>query len=315
MKTLKFAFFVGVIVLVSSCKSSRYIYSSPVPNSPILEGAKDASVSVQVSGKLDPDINRKRWGSDIQLAYAPINHLAFTYSFSNRKERDVYADNSHNYFDSSMVKYKHNSHEFGIGFFHTPNRDMSNHKPSVLRYLTYLPPLWAYSIFNNTKVGFSLFGGFGFGSTKIDDNGLIKPNTIYSRYLNDRYTKIFLQPSLHFFKNEYFSFSFIAKFSRLKFNRVQTNYSLDELNGLRLDNLENRTLEITEIFTNVTYKIPDIEWLQFQLNYGNAWNSNYAYNVRGATASMAVYINPFKLLEGTRKTAIKSFPNHKLKGN
>jgi hypothetical protein len=264
-----------------------------------LEGAKDASISFQVSGKPTPDVNRKRWGGDIQLAYAPINHLAFTYSYSNRKERDVNTDTSYGYFNNYNAKYTHNVHEFGVGFFHTPNRNFTH-----LSYnkLSYLSPLWVCSIFNNTKVGFSLFGGFGFGSLHLNDNGLINPNTTYNRFLDDRYTKLFFQPSIHFFKSEYFSFSFITKFSRLYFNKVQTNYSTDELSALKLDAFQTNAFEISELFFNLTYKIPDVEWLQLQINLGNAWSGNNSSNVRGTTGSVAVYVNPFKMF-GTKSNS------------
>ncbi len=289
------------VTAMVSCRSERYIYSSPIPNSPILENEKDASVAFHSSGRFGVNDKSKRWGGDIQLAYAATNYLGLIYSYSHRNERDIYGTNYNYPFNSSNVKYGHNNHEFGVGLFHTPNRDMTNHKGSKLQYLTNVPQFSIFSIFNNTKVGFSLYGGFGFGNTNFTDEGLSSKDSTYSRYFDSRYTKFYFQPTLNFFKSENFSFSIIGKFSKLNFNRVNSNYTLNEMNSLNLENIQDKSVGVSELFYNLTFKFNEPEWLQLQLNYGNAWSDNSYYRVRESVGSIGVYVNPFILLKKKKK--------------
>jgi hypothetical protein len=147
MRLLPLAFF------LVSCSASRYVYSPAVSVNPYFKNKGDSKLTATYStgGNDNKGCCGTNRGLDIQSAYAFAPKWAATLDHFYRREKDVYKQGSYNLFDSSIASYKRTMTSVGIGFFSAINR--------------------------RKTVTFNLYGGVGFGSFRINDEG---ENSIYN---------------------------------------------------------------------------------------------------------------------------------------
>lgn len=212
MKKIKFIFLLFFISeFMYSCYSPRYVYSPSVQNIPLLNKKNELEFSAYYSGSPNflKEKNNSNNAFDIQAAWAFSNHFAVMINEGYGKEKN---NSNDSYFanDSSLLSYKKNFIEMGIGYF------------TLAKY--------------NAKMQFQLFGGAAFGSSKITDD-FISNNIYTAKYHNSRVTKIFLQPAIIYSPVNNFTTALSSRFTEIIFTHIHTNYTATELDNYILDSL------------------------------------------------------------------------------
>lgn len=270
-------FFLLVIVLFSSCRSYRHIYSPAPANNPFFTDKGDGQIGFFYSGG---DGNQgigtrdKNEGIDILAAYAIGNEFAITSSHFSRKERDLYPND---YYDTSTVNYNRKLTDVGIGWF---------------------------KAFDSRKtITFNLYTGLGFGKFSIKDNGLDNTATSYSRYHSTRVRKWFLQSSFNFFPGKNFRIGIVNRFSFIRYSNIQTNYTNDEQVYFHLDRINKRTIATLEPSMNLQFGILGASWLKTEASLALAsnWNANFPAT-RTINASIGVVLSLPPLAKDNKKS-------------
>lgn len=213
MKTpSKVLFFFNLISLgLSSCYSPRYVYAPSTQNIPLLHTKNDVEISALYGGSLNAFNERGNYnhGFDLHAAWAVTNHFAMilneTLRWENNDENDSYYAN-----DTSLLSYKSNFTEFGIGYF--------------------------TSVHHNIKMQFQIFGGASLGTSDIKDS-YTSNNIQVSKYHNSRVTKLFIQPAVIYAPVKSFSAALSSRFTEVIFTGIHTNYTFTELDNYILDSL------------------------------------------------------------------------------
>ena len=221
-----------------ACYSPRYVYSPATQNIPLLNKKNDIELSAFYAGSINVFQGKGNYnrGFDLQTAWAITNHVAFMINESARWEKNGGNDS---FFpaDSSLLSYKRNFTEFGVGYFSSGKK--------------------------NTKLQIQAFGGAAFGSSKIFDD-FISNNTHENKYHHSNVTKLFVQPALIYspFKNFYTALS--SRFTEVVFTHVSTNYNQQQLNNYLLDSITVSPVFFWEPAVSYLFALKKIP-LKFQL--------------------------------------------------
>lgn len=242
-----------VYFLITSCNSTRYMYSPSPANIAYFKNKGDYKVSAFYStGKAFFNKTRPEYqnsGFDVQSAYAISNHWLLNASIYNRTEQDSYSE-QFNIFDTSTIHYNRYFYEFGGGF---------------------------YTPLNSSKlVTFNLVANLGFGKFKLNDNGSIGGN-MYDRYFNNIVTKFSLQPSINVMPSDYFQFSIAARLNFVHYSGTNTSYLNNELTSLRLNEINGTTVQFFEPTINAEIGLPGISWLKVSLSNTFCFRLNRHY--------------------------------------
>jgi hypothetical protein len=212
MKKMKITFFLFFASFyLCSCYSPRYVYSPSTQNIPLLHRKNDLELSGFYAGSVNAfkEKGNSNRGFDIHISWAITNHLATMLNESYRWEKNGGNDS---FFpnDSSLLSYKRNFTEIGVGYF-TP-----------VQY--------------NEKMQFQLFGGAAFGSSNIYD-AYVSNNMQINKYHKSNVTKVFLQPAIIYSPFKNFSGALTSRFTEVIFTHIHTNYTFTELDNYILDSL------------------------------------------------------------------------------
>ncbi|MFT3678345.1 MAG: hypothetical protein QM781_20795 [Chitinophagaceae bacterium] len=233
-----------LLVLLSlfavSCSVPRYIYAPSIPVTPFFEEKGEAKVSGNYASPGQGD-NEKSSGNgfDLQAAYALTSEVAITASFSQRREKEAYSymeDRLYDIFDSSVINYRRQMFEAGIG---------------------YVAP-----IDRMKTIYMGAYAGFGGGKLAILDQGLDNNSSGYSRIYENRLLKWYFQPVFNMHAGRYFRFSLAWRFSFVRYGSPRTSYTEEELKYYDFDQIRKKTLLFSEPTTQFQFIIPDLEWLR-----------------------------------------------------
>ena len=218
MKTILVLF--SLVVVFTSCETSRYAYSPTAHNVPILTKQGDSKVAANYStnGIVSESDNTSdqyerniSYGFDMQGALAVTNHIALQANYFYRNEK-THSNSDYYNFSNSSVKYQRNMFEFGGGFFTALDR--------------------------KKRILLQTYAGAGFGKTNITEHGTDQNQLPYGRYYDANLTKYFLEPSMTFRVKEAFAASFGSRISLIKFRNINTDYSFPEKQDFNLDSLD-----------------------------------------------------------------------------
>jgi Outer membrane protein beta-barrel domain len=228
------------VLLISSCRSFRHIYSPAPANNPAFREKGESELSILYSGG---DGNngigerQKNEGTDILVAYAITDHWAVTGSYYFRREKDVYKNNySNEVFDSSVVEYKRKLTDFGIGYF-TPFNDKK-------------------------KSTFSIYAGLGFGNFRLNDHGLDDTLADYSRFYEASLRKWYVQPGVNFWLNNDFSLGITIRYSFIHYFNNATSYNQREQEYFFLHKIKGKTIATFEPTISLQFDIPPVPWMK-----------------------------------------------------
>lgn len=231
-------FFLSLMAV--SCSVPRYIYAPSIPVTPFFEEKGEASLSGNYATPGQGDSQKSTGnGFDLQGAYAVTSKLAITANFSQRREKEAYSyiqDGRYDIFDSSVIKYRRQIFEAGIGYVVPVDR------------------------LKTIYLGF--FAGVGAGKFTILDQGLDNNSSGYSRMYENRLLKWYFQPVLNAHAGKYFRFSLATRFSFVRYGSPQTSYTEEELRYYDFDRIRKKTLFISEPSMGIQFIIPDLEWLR-----------------------------------------------------
>ncbi|NCT74527.1 MAG: porin family protein [Chitinophagaceae bacterium] len=231
-------FFLSLMAV--SCSVPRYIYAPSIPVTPFFEEKGEASLSGNYATPGQGDSQKSSGnGFDLQGAYAVTSKLAITANFSQRREKEAYSyiqDGRYDIFDSSVIKYRRQMFEAGIGYVVPVDRLKT--------------------------VYLGVFAGIGGGKLTILDQGLDNNSSGYSRTYENRLLKWYLQPAFNAHAGRYFRFSLAWRLSFVRYGSPRTSYTEDELKYYDFDRIHKRILFLSEPSTQMQFIIPDLEWLR-----------------------------------------------------
>ncbi len=181
-------FLFGVYILLTSCRTPRFVYTPSTPNNPYFKEKGESKLAAYYSatGTADEIPNEYNNGFDVQAAYATGKHWAITTDYFSRKEKDVFTFNTSNFYDSSIVVYDRHITSIGVGYFK--------------------------ALVKNNTVFLNAFAGVGFGKFNFTDNG-VNNGANYSRFHNSNITKWYIQPAVNVFFSNYVRSAFIGQVS------------------------------------------------------------------------------------------------------
>jgi len=238
-----------LLVVLCSCETHRYIYSPAPANNPYFNGKNQSKLAAYLSGgdgerkgfDSSSRIKPKNRGFDLQAAYSITDHFAITADYFKRTERDIYIKTPENdvfsYFDSSVVNYNRKLWNMGVGYFTALDK--------------------------RKTITFNFYGGIGFGKFSLIDNGADAAQA-YTRNHNTDITKWYIQPSIHFMPERYFSIGLVTKFSFVHYGNISTTYTASEQNYYSLDWLPGRTLSFFEPTLNIQAGSARLDWLKIE---------------------------------------------------
>ena len=255
MKPKTCLFLPVISVLLLSCNTPRYMYAPSASNVPVLVKQGDSklaayystdlsgtSLSTNTSGK------NKSNGLDVQGAVAITDNFAIQGSYMSRSERNASDENN---VDNTVITYKRNLAEFGIGYFN--------------------------SMHSQDKVLFQFFGGVGKGRFSFVDDG-IDDNGVYGlRHHEADVFKVYFQPAFLFRPKENFVLSISSRFSIISFSDIKTDYSDLELQSYLLHDLPHGSRTFWEpAFTNtIGFKnLPGLK-LEYQVAFALQVDQRY----------------------------------------
>jgi hypothetical protein len=271
-------------ILFSSCRferAHRTIYASQAANINYFKQKGDSKITGYYSG----DGNAKNDGFNIQTGYALSNHLAIMAAYTNKQEYREYRYDSirfhrqffnsivqTNIFDSSVIHYRRNTFEIGVGYF--------------------------FPLDHKKTVTYNLYSGVSFGKFFIDDAGLDSNNNKYSRFYDAKSARYFIQGNFNFMPYDFFHVSTGGKFSFLNFRSINTSYEGSELYYFYLDKIDNKTFFLWEPFFNIQITPPKYSWIKIdgQLSFTSKLDYEYP-KVRTFNGSFGLTIEINKLLK------------------
>ncbi|MEO6405917.1 MAG: hypothetical protein ABIY51_04755 [Ferruginibacter sp.] len=263
---------VVAISFFSSCNSPRYIYAASPPNNPNFSEKGQSKLAAYYSSVLGHSSTEKlAAGLDLHGAFAISDHWAVISSYYQRTEKDVFTEVDFNDpFKNSVVKYKRNSVELGAGYYTAVNAGKS--------------------IFIN------LYAGAATGKLAIDDNGTDQNNMNYTRYYSNHASKFFFQSAVNFIPSPNFNLSFIVKSTYVQYRNIHTSYTIDELQTLRLDEINNKTFNFIEPAVN--FEIGLTKYPGIKLSALLSWVANHPFydnNIRYSNSSIGLTLDFSKL--------------------
>ncbi|MEO6949314.1 MAG: hypothetical protein ABI123_06780, partial [Ginsengibacter sp.] len=231
----------GLIIILHSCTSNRYIYTASPANNPYFTekgqskltayySSNGAEGDVAGSGKTNPQSRDN--GADIQGAYAFGTNWALTAGYYHRNETDFDLISSKDF----IVKYKRDLFDVGGGFFIPLNKRKS--------------------------FTFNFYTGAAVGKFSLTDQNKIAD---YTRFHSAAITKWYIQPSFNYIWSEYVRIGLILKNSFVHYGNIQTNYTNVEKESFGLNLIENRTLSFFEPEWNIQLGMPQLPWVKLDL--------------------------------------------------
>lgn len=168
-------------------------------------------------------------GADLSAAYAISDHVGVMIAHSTAKEKDKYNNNS------SSLSYKRYSTEISAGYF-------TKFKKA-------------------NRLGFEIYGGYGFGTNKIKSRSdITMPVGIY----NNKMQRFFIQPGLVLHIADHFQMGFIVKTSFLRYHNIVTNYTTEELSAytVSLYNADKHTYSFLEPSYTIQFPFSKKGWIR-----------------------------------------------------
>ena len=236
-------------ILESSCYSPRYVYSPAASNVPLVTKKGDSKLAGYYS--INPGEAKKQttagelnsgYGLDIQAAYAFTNHFAIEAAYTKRWEKN-YADFNLNSDDSSLINYKRNSAEFGLGYY------------------TYLDKRHASF--------FQLFAGVSFGKSSFTDKFFT--GNFDARHFAMDVTKIYFQPAIMIRHGESFASSLASRVSFVFFKNIVADYTAEELDKYQLKDIDKTTEIFWEPAFINTFGLKKLPGLKLEIQLGMAF--------------------------------------------
>jgi len=271
------------VTLFSSCWKPAYrnIYASQAANINYFKQKGDSKITGYYSG----DGKSKNDGYNIQGGYALTNHLALMAAYTFKQEHQLYRYDSvrihpngflgtyeSNIFDSSVIHYKRNTFELGLG---------------------YILPL------NHRKtITYNLYLGISEGKYFLDDAGLDAKNKNYNRFYDNKITKYFVQSSFNFMPIDLVHFSVGGKVSFLNYHSIKTSYDSSELSYFYLDKMTGKTFTFWEPYFNLQFALPQYPWIKVDSQISFCSLLSVAYpRVRILNCSIGLTIEPTRLFK------------------
>jgi hypothetical protein len=284
MKNSLLFLLVIIVVIFTSCRTQRYVYSPSAQNIPYFKEKGDSKISVfysegdnglsNTNQQLVVPEKKKNNGFDIQAAYALTNHWAVMFNYYQRRELDFY-NHYANIFDTSYISYKRFIAEVGFGYFVPLNR--------------------------RKTITYNIYTGIGLGKFSFIDTGYNINSARYSRYFDNKITKMFLQGGFNFMPSKYFSFSVSGRFSFVHYGANNSSYSATEQQYFYLDKISNNTLTFWEPTLSMQLGIRKLEWLKIE---GSITSSTVLPNgypaIRSLNASIGLTVDPLKIFKSKK---------------
>ena len=211
---MKNLLFFIIIVTFSSCKTYRLIYAASPPCNPVFKAKGQSMLAGYYSRKnIKNDAHpQKSEGTDLQAAYAFTNHIAATFTYFQRNEKDYFKNENYQGTSNGIGQnYNRKIAEFGIGYF-----VFINEKKTII---------------------LNLYTGVGFGKFYFND---YSTDGKYNRFFANDITRLYFTPSINFMRKKNFSYGFSFKTSFINYKNINTTYTAYELNNLSLDRLKKR---------------------------------------------------------------------------
>lgn len=193
-----------------SCYTPRYVYSPSAQNVPLLTEKGDAKFGALYSTNLtgtktidDQSFKGNSNGVDLHAAYAVSKSVAVQANFFSRSE--INGGNFSGISDSSVIRYKRNLTEVGIGYF-------TNISEAELGQLS-----------------FQVFAGLGSGEFSFTDNSKDNNGLQTFNMHKAKVTKFYIQPAIMVRNKKKSMAAVSSRFSIINYGNVKTDYSADQL--------------------------------------------------------------------------------------
>ena len=236
---MKILFAALIVLLCTSC-ASRYMYSPSAHNVPVFTEQGDSKIGASYSTNAGEEDDNSGHGLDVQGAYAVTKHVAVQAGYSTRSEKTI-DSNANAYFDHSNIRYKRRMFEVGAGYFR--------------------------SIHKRDKIFFAAYGGMGFGQFSFKDNGVDNNQLLYTRFHKANVTKYYLQPAVMFI-NRGFVTSLAVRATLIDFNHIQTDYTAQELEELKIDDISSNAYVFFEPAVILSYQFKKLPGLRIECQGG-----------------------------------------------
>ena len=277
------------LVVASSCSTTnpRYVSAPSVPNTTFFRQKGDMKFSISAAAapgviekynytadNNDDTYKRKKstvYGFDGQAAFAITHHFMVGIEGMYRNELDKFTrDDLNPLNDRSEIGYERKMINGSVGFF---------------------APLG-----NSLKTYFNFLGGIGIGKVHSKDNGFLADAATTKRYYDADLFKINLHPSFNFFFSDYFRMSVAPRFSFLKFNNIQTNYTIADLETTQYKAVQEHYLPLFEPSVMLQAGFPGADWMKLDMGFHFSSNPDigaYNLNSRKFLLSLGFSIYPF----------------------
>lgn len=239
-----------LMAALGACTNPRYIHSPSVHNAAFLRQQGDFKLTVAGAGNPgkifssatneDESLDHSA-GFDGQAAVALSDHFMLTASGMYRGEKDKYNDDDlRNTDQHALVRYDRHAFDIGAGFF-TP-------------------------MGQSRRVYFNGVLGVGFG--KMSSRDVVDPvDPDRSRHYEANTLKYFIHPAFNLFFNDYLRMSVAPRFSLLKLNNIQTNYTIEEERILGYDDARRNTFGLFEPAILLQAGFKNNDWLKLDMGF------------------------------------------------
>jgi hypothetical protein len=278
IKTSTFLYLTFYIIVSASCYTPRYVYSPSAHNVPVLLKKGDSKLafdlSTNFSKKNASDAvvkDNKSSGIDLQGAYAITNKFALQLNYYRRTEKNN-GDFSASNLDSSVINYKRNLTEIGVGYYR--------------------------ALLHNRQAIFQVFAGIGFGRFGFTDIGRDQNNVFHNRFHQMDVTKLYVQPAFTIRSKRNFTASLSSRFSVIYFHNIQTDYTVAEQDNYKLDSLNYRPHLFWEPAVINTFGFKRLPGLQLEFQAGlTLLESRLFIDYRSFNFSLGILFDIPKLLK------------------
>lgn len=237
-------------MILGACTNPRYIHSPSVHNATFFRQQGDFKFTVAGAGnpaKIFSSVTNEdesldhSAGFDGQAAVALTDHFMLTASGMYRGEKDKYNDDDLSGVDrNTLVRYDRHAFDLGAGFFTRMGQSGRGYFNSVL--------------------------GVGFG--KMSSSDVADPmDPERSRYYKANTVKYFIHPAFNFFFNDYLRMSIAPRFSLLKLNNIQTNYTDEEERVLGYGEARRNTFGLFEPAILLQTGFKNNDWLKLDMGF------------------------------------------------
>ncbi len=232
-----------ICILIFACNSpQRYMYSTPAANVCYFKEKNDSKLAAYYfEGGPGGNSNKPHLtntGFDVQTGYAYSNNWAVTAAYWHRDETDSSYFNYEDDQNRSIVKYKRNLIELGLGRF---------------------------SLNKGKKSTGNLFFGVGFGNYRLQDDG-IDTSVLYSKIYKISFYKFYFQPSVNIVVAKYVHAAFGGRISFMQYGTSSTTYTNVEKSYWHFDRLDRAEAIFVEPNINLQLGLPEADWIRFEAN-------------------------------------------------